>query len=70
MGGRLVRACVRVPRAMSMRRAKRGLTWIEAPFIDNGRSGIELLQPLSVAQHDLPLAGLREPEHALVAEMR
>jgi hypothetical protein len=53
-----------------MRRVKRGWTWIKALFINNDCSSIELLQPLSVPQDDLPLTGFRELEDALVAEIR
>ena len=53
-----------------MRRVKRGWTWIKALFINNDCLSIELLQPLSVPQDDLPLTGFRELEDALVAEIR
>jgi hypothetical protein len=55
---------------MSMRRAKRGLTWIKAPFIGNGGLSIELLQPFSVPQRDFPLTCFGELENALVAQTR
>jgi hypothetical protein len=32
--------------------------------------GIELLQPFPAPQHNFPLTGFRELEHALVAQMR
>jgi hypothetical protein len=43
----------------------------QAPlFINNGVLLIELLQPFSISQRDLPLTCLRELENALVSQMR